>query len=85
MEEGETEKTVGEMTTGRNVIDITGHRYGRLVAIEERYRIGHRSYWLCQCDCGNTAIIAKSDMRHGYTRSCGCLRREMLIKRNKER
>ena len=68
---------------GRTPIDITGQRYGRLVAIEERYRIGRRSYWLCQCDCGEKAIVEKSDMRAGYTRSCGCLRREMLIQRNK--
>lgn len=66
-------------------IDISGHRYGRLVPIEEQYRIGHRSYWLCQCDCGNKVIIAKSDMRSGVTRSCGCLKREELIERNHKR
>lgn len=72
-----------EKKTGRPPIDITGERYGRLIAIEERYRIGTRSYWLCQCDCGNEVIAEKRDMRSGCTRSCGCLKREMLRTRNR--
>lgn len=71
------------MSIGRPIIDIAGQRYGRLVAIQEQYRIGSRSYWLCRCDCGNEVIAEKHDMRLGCTRSCGCLRREMLAQRNK--
>lgn len=30
-------------------------------------------YWLCQCKCGNTAIVSTSDLRCGRRKSCGCL------------
>lgn len=70
---------------GRPFIDITGQRYGRLVAISRQYLLGHREYWLCQCDCGNRVVVAKSDMRSGVTRSCGCFKKEKLIERNHKR
>lgn len=54
--------------------DITGQRFGRLVAIE---RIGARNYtsiWRCICDCGNEKNVAIDKLRSGHTKSCGCLR-----------
>ena len=56
--------------------DISGQRYGRLVAIEQ---IGARNYmtvWRCLCDCGNEANVALDKLRSGHTKSCGCLRAE---------
>ncbi len=58
--------------------DITGQRFGRLVAI--RY-IGPSNYgalWLCQCDCGTEKVISRKNLqkRSGPTRSCGCLSRK---------
>ena len=32
------------------------------------------------CDCGETAIVAQSNLQNGKTKSCGCLNREQLIK-----
>lgn len=55
--------------------DRMGQRYGKLVVIE---RVGHRSNevaWLCQCDCGNTSVVASSSLGDGDTKSCGCLLR----------
>ena len=39
-------------------IDITGQRFGRLVALkliprEERTWANKERAWLCKCDCGN--------------------------------
>ena len=59
-------------------INITGQRFGRLVAII-RCESGQ---WLCQCDCGNETRVASGNLRYGTTKSCGCLAREMLLKRN---
>lgn len=59
-------------------LDITGQRFGRLVAV--RYaesRNGAR--WLCICDCGNESIAATRSLRYGDTRSCGCGAREQAI------
>lgn len=57
--------------------DITGQRFGHLVAIRlvepyqsssgKRYR-----QWLCQCDCGNQKIIFQTNLIEGKIKSCGC-------------
>lgn len=57
--------------------DISGQRYGRLVAKEFRYyNEKHLDCWLFQCDCGNEKIIPAANVKWGNTRSCGCLYRE---------
>lgn len=65
--------------------DVTGKRFGRLVAISEVgcvERNGTRfPVWLCQCDCGNTIEIKLAYLRNG-TKSCGCLANEGRRKRN---
>ena len=56
--------------------DITGQRFGRLVAVE---RVGSRSsqsLWLCRCDCGGTAVVLMSNLKSGHTTSCGCALQE---------
>jgi hypothetical protein len=58
--------------------DITGERYGRLTAIKPTEERDNSSIkWLFQCDCGNEKIISVNNVRHGNTKSCGCLRKEM--------
>ncbi len=53
--------------------DLTGNRYGRLVAVEHKgYRRG-ATYWLFACDCGNRKEIAAPGVKSGAVRSCGCL------------
>lgn len=58
---------------GRKAIDMTGQRFGALVA-ESRTdrRRGHFVMWLCRCDCGNRKVIGGQDLRRGSTNSCGC-------------
>ena len=55
--------------------DITGQRFGRLVAIRP-ISTGRNVDWVCQCDCGNETRVSGSNL-HGNTKSCGCLRREI--------
>jgi hypothetical protein len=59
------------------VIDLTGQRFGRLVAIEraENHKRGDVQ-WRCRCDCGDESIVLTRNLQRGATRSCGCLRRE---------
>jgi hypothetical protein len=54
-------------------IDLTGKRFSRLVAIEDCGKQNGHRLWLCQCECGNKAVVATPDLRSGATRSCGCL------------
>ena len=63
---------------GRNLTDLTGKRFGRLVAqfpTERRDRKGS-VYWHCICDCGREAEVTENGLVHGNNRSCGCLKRE---------
>lgn len=67
-------------------LDLTGKRFGRLVAIEdtgEKTKSGHNCIWLCLCDCGNYIKSDTGDLRSGTTKSCGCLRRERMGELNK--
>lgn len=57
-------------------IDITGQRFGRLIAKEYVKTEKKGSYWLCVCDCGNQKLVKVSKLRSGHTQSCGCLQRE---------
>jgi len=68
-------------------IDLSGQRFGRLLVIQrapENSTLGkRRTQWLCRCDCGNDHIAATGDLRKGDTQSCGCLKRELDVSRNK--
>lgn len=33
-------------------------------------------YLICQCDCGSTKIVQRSNLQSGNTTSCGCYRKE---------
>ena len=53
-------------------IDLTGERFGRLLAL--RY-IGNRRWW-CRCDCGNEKDVYFSHLRQGRIVSCGCYQKQ---------
>ena len=64
--------------------DITGQRFGRLVALyptENRNR--KRSViWHCKCDCGNEIDIAYCDLMYSNQQSCGCQKKEFYKQMN---
>lgn len=62
---------------GINAIDLSGLRFGRLVAVEKLEDDSVERYdksvpWKCKCDCGNEIIVSCSKLRAGYRKSCGC-------------
>lgn len=64
-------------------IDLTGMRFGRLTVIREDEKSKNGDCrWLCHCDCGEYKIIYGTALKRGLTNSCGCLNRELIIKRN---
>jgi len=69
----------------KNLIDLTGQRFGRLTVIEraEDYvspKGSHSVSWLCQCDCGCTKKVTGNSLKRRNTRSCGCLCKETSYK-----
>ena len=66
--------------------DLAGRRFGRLVALEfVDYGANYAALWRCACDCGVARVVTRTSLLQGYTRSCGCLRREATALRNRAR
>ena len=74
-------KTCRECFEKSKIVDISGQRFGRLVALE---RVGRtlspngtrQSMWRCRCDCGNETVVKYIALTTGNTRSCGCMEEE---------
>lgn len=64
------------LTKEPNIVDLTGERYGKLVVLELDHVEKSKRYWKCQCECGNTTVVREGNLRHGITKSCGCLKKE---------
>ena len=59
--------------------DLTGTRFGKLTVLHKsNIKKGTNASWECICDCGNTTIVSSSALKSGSTKSCGCLRKELL-------
>lgn len=71
-------RSCGCLHGGVNSIDLTGQRFGRLVAIEP-INIKHGRAWRCRCDCGKETVVLTASLRKGLTRSCKCLQAETRI------
>ena len=63
--------------------DITGQRFGKLVALSRADNLGRHTCWLCRCDCGNTRKVRTSSLKAGLVTSCGCDRLEPSHKEKK--
>lgn len=61
-----------QITHNRTFKDITNQRFGKLIAKEYLIK-NQQSYWKCECDCGNTTIVATKNLNNGHTQSCGCI------------
>lgn len=64
--------------------NLTGQRFGRLVAIESIEKRAKQGsiIWLCKCECGAFIEVPEQRLASGGTKSCGCLHREGVVKRN---
>lgn len=58
-------------------MDITGQRFGRLIAINPTDMRSRGSVvWHCRCDCGNEINVSYNDIVYCNMKSCGCQKRE---------
>lgn len=73
--------------------DLTGMRFGRWTVIR---RCGSKTYgklgasrsfplWLCRCDCGAECLVLGNNLKSGRSKSCGCLREDLLERRHQAR
>lgn len=61
--------------------DITGQRFGHLVALYRTENKKTLTMWVCQCDCGMIKPIASYYLKKGTTISCGCYNRQKAKER----
>lgn len=59
-------------------VDITGQRFGRLVALypSKRYDKSGSVVWHCKCDCGNEVDVPYNTLVYTNQKSCGCQKKE---------
>lgn len=71
------------MAKRKDFQELTGKTFGRLTVISYFGLRNGASAWRCRCECGNSnLLIAGGSLRSGRSKSCGCLRREVLAKAN---
>jgi hypothetical protein len=61
----------------RKARSLVGERFGILTVVAKSaiHRPDRESGWECLCDCGARAVVRRSNLLSGNTKSCGCLRR----------
>lgn len=60
-----------------------GEKHGRLTVLDyDETSRGRNARWICQCDCGKIVTVYGHTLESGHTKSCGCLKLEMLAKRS---
>lgn len=67
-------KSCGLCGNGGKKLDLTGQRFGNLVAlkISDRTTAESGTYWLCRCDCGKEISVRINHLRSGKVFCCGC-------------
>ena len=61
--------------------EMVGLVFGRLTVVKRSYDKPYIA-WECVCLCGNTIVVEGKRLRRGGTKSCGCLRKEMITESN---
>lgn len=59
--------------------NLVGEKFNQLTVIKldiDKTEEKQRSYWICNCDCGNIKSVRGDSLIDGSVKSCGCLKRE---------
>ena len=56
--------------------DLTGKKFGKLEVIGVHDTGSRKTYYVCQCDCGNVKVVRADSLISGATKSCGCTKKE---------
>lgn len=66
-----------EKSRDRQLIDLTGKRFGKLVVLGIDKTVKNKVYWKCQCDCGNEKVVRSDNLTRNVTKSCGCINKTL--------
>lgn len=68
------------VTLSPKIHDLTGQKFELITVLGFNHSTNGRTFWLCQCDCGNK-VVKRSDCVKIDT-SCGCYHRAAVTKHN---
>lgn len=59
----------------KRIKDLSGMKFGKLsvIGIGKQNR---KTYWICECECGNIKEVRSDSLKNGSVKSCGCLKKE---------
>jgi hypothetical protein len=64
-------------------LNLSGVRFGRLIALKDVGSKRDSRLWECICDCGNKINASVRALKTGNTSSCGCLRKDTAVENSK--
>lgn len=60
-------------------LNLEGKQFGRWTVIEKAGHSRHKKVlWRCRCSCGNERFVGTGELMSGGTKSCGCLKNELV-------
>lgn len=65
----------------RHAVDLTGHLFGRWTVLRRDGYKGKYVAYLCRCECGVERRVIGAKLSRGKSKSCGCLRSELISAR----
>jgi len=63
------------------LIPLEGKMFGNLTVLKRCGNIGVHTAYTCKCSCGNIKNIRAASLKRGDTKSCGCLRKIMMARK----
>lgn len=61
----------------RACLYLTGLTFGRWIVLRHDRAANHVHYWRVRCECGEERSVSGSHLTRGFSKSCGCLSKEM--------
>lgn len=65
-------------------LDLTEKRFGQLIAIKKAPSQKGKTYWICNCNCGNQVKIQTGNLTSGVTKTCGKCRKNFAPSKENE-
>lgn len=62
--------------------DLRGQRFAKLTVRAYAGVSRKNSHWVCDCDCGQSSIVAQPGLVGGRTTSCGCVK-ALVVRTNR--
>jgi hypothetical protein len=69
--------------SGPKIKNLIGQKFNQLTPYGFLGLASHGARWLCRCNCGEFCIVNVAKLISGHTKSCGCHKLKLLIKRRR--